>query len=213
MLAALHNGALRIRPVASITDALFEKKNDASVLLAGERNGEKISASTTGSIDFDLGNSPREMVPVQVKEKTLVMTTTNGTRAIRACENAKRVLIASFGNLTAVAKKLARPDDEILVLVCSGTGENASLEDTCGAGALIHRMRDLGVKMQLADSAVIAEHTYEGMSGGLENRIRQASNARHLLQHAELADDVSWCLTIDQFSITPRLNKNGYLTC
>ena len=70
------------------------------------------------------------------------MTTTNGTRALRACEGAHRVLAASFLNLAATADALRRERTELLLLVCAGTGEGAAYEDVLGAGALLELLPD-----------------------------------------------------------------------
>src|SRR5476649_2263063 len=86
---ALHNGAKEIISVAEISEALEIKKARPEVLLGGERDGVKICAN---GIDFDLGNSPREYTPEKVRGKTIVSTTTNGTRALRACVGAKIIL-------------------------------------------------------------------------------------------------------------------------
>src|SRR5580765_5264024 len=77
MVTALANGAEAIIPVSEIAEALEVKRKEASVLLAGERDGLRIGANLTGSIEFDLGNSPREFTKVKVTGKKIVMTTTN----------------------------------------------------------------------------------------------------------------------------------------
>jgi 2-phosphosulfolactate phosphatase len=83
MVTALANGAAAILPVAEISDALAIRMERPEVLLAGEREGLRILSSSSGGVDFDLGNSPREFTPERVQDKTIVMTTTNGTRALR----------------------------------------------------------------------------------------------------------------------------------
>src|SRR5947208_3022666 len=95
MMTALDQGAARIIPVAEIDEALALRQRDPSVLLAGERNGLRIRSEQTGGTDFDLGNSPREFTAVIVKGKTIVISTTNGTRALRACAAAQRILIGT----------------------------------------------------------------------------------------------------------------------
>src|SRR5262245_59166277 len=84
MAAALDQGARSIIPVASIPEALAIRAQQPDVLLAGEREGVRILAELTGGIEFDLGNSPREFRSELVAGKTIVTTTTNGTRALRA---------------------------------------------------------------------------------------------------------------------------------
>src|SRR5579863_8728446 len=81
-VTALQNGARQIIPVAEIPDALAIRSGRPEALLAGERNGVKILAAQSGGVDFDFGNSPREFKPEKVRGKTIISTTTNGTRAL-----------------------------------------------------------------------------------------------------------------------------------
>ena len=84
MITALANGAEQILPVATIEEALAAKAEHPEALLCGERNGVRITAAQTGGTEFDLGNSPREYTAEVVTGKTLITTTTNGTRTLRA---------------------------------------------------------------------------------------------------------------------------------
>jgi 2-phosphosulfolactate phosphatase len=135
-VTALHNGAKAVIPVAEISEALALRQKLPGVLLGGERDGVKIRASQTGGGDFDLGNSPREYTPEIVRGKTIVSTTTNGTRALRACAGAQTVLAASFLNLTATAQFIRQLQPKQILLVCAGTRENMADEDVLAAGAL-----------------------------------------------------------------------------
>jgi 2-phosphosulfolactate phosphatase len=135
-VTALHHGAKAIVPVSEIAEALAIRQKQPDILLGGERDGVRIRAGQTGGIDFDLGNSPREYTPEKVRGKTIVSTTTNGTRALRACTGAQTVLAASFLNLTATAQFIRRLQPAQIVLVCAGTRENIATEDVLAAGAL-----------------------------------------------------------------------------
>ena len=106
MVTALANGAERIRPVATIEEALEQQAAHPDALLCGERHGRRITAEQTGGSDFVLGNSPREYTADQVAGKTLITTTTNGTRALRACLKARETLVGSFLNLQATIDHL-----------------------------------------------------------------------------------------------------------
>src|ERR1700744_3706303 len=105
-VTALQNGAQAIIPVGEISEAMALRKKHPKFLLAGERDGVKIRAKQSGGIDFDFGNSPREFTPDAVTGRTIVSTTTNGTRALRACAKGKAVLAGSFLNLGVTAKFL-----------------------------------------------------------------------------------------------------------
>ncbi len=213
MLAAFDAGVTAIKPVAEISEALAEKAANPAVLLAGERNGIRIGGKLTGGVEFDFGNSPREMVDGKVRGQTLVSTTTNGTRAIRSCAKAGQVAIASFANLTATANWIETLNLENLVLVCSGTGDDSCLEDTSGAGALVHKLINCSISVYMADSAIMALHVYRQVADALCEKVGEAKNAKRLLGMPSLVEDVAWCLKADRFSIVPRLDTDGYLTC
>ena len=136
IVTALANGACEIIPVCEIAEAVALRQARPDLLLAGERNGLRILRAQTGSVDFDLGNSPREFTRERVAGRSIAMTTTNGTRALQACRGARRLLVGSFLNLGAVTDWLARDGTERLLIVCSGTHEEAAYEDVLGAGAL-----------------------------------------------------------------------------
>src|ERR1019366_1376956 len=104
MVPALANGATAIAPAAEIAEALAIRQRQPEILLAGERDGIRIEGRLTGGLGFDLGNSPREFTAAKVGGKTVAMTTTNGTRALRACARAAVVLVGSFLNLRATAE-------------------------------------------------------------------------------------------------------------
>jgi 2-phosphosulfolactate phosphatase len=203
---ALHNGAKEIIPVAEISEALEIKRLRPEVLLGGERDGVKISAS---GIDFDLGNSPREYTPEKVRGKTIVSTTTNGTRALRACAGAKIVLAAAFLNLGATAEFLRRKKFADILIVCAGTRENAALEDTLAAGALCE-MPDAGfTAMTNSVSVEAARRAYVQAKSNLAAAIRDSENARRLLANPELRDDVEFCLQRDACPLIARMEADG----
>ena len=207
---ALHNGAKEIIPVAEISEALEIKKMRPEVLLGGERDGVRISAD---GIDFDLGNSPREYTREKVRGKTIVSTTTNGTRALRACAGAKMVLAASFLNLGATAEFLRRKKFADILIVCAGTRENAALEDTLAAGALCEMLSGGFGAGANADSVETARHAYAQAKSNLAGAMRDSENARRLLANPELRDDVAFCLQRDTCPLIARMEANGAIHC
>ncbi|HVY69262.1 MAG TPA: 2-phosphosulfolactate phosphatase [Verrucomicrobiae bacterium] len=207
MVMALANGAESILPVVDIPQALAARAQNSGALLAGEREGLRITAARTGGVDFDLGNSPREFTPQVVRERTLIMTTTNGTRALQACAAARNVYPASFLNLAATARRLrtARPDE--LILVCSGTGEQAALEDTLAAGALCDLVWDDFT--DASDSARMARDIYRAHERDLTGAMGQARNGRRLLGIPDLAPDVAFCLQRDTVDLVATMDRDG----
>lgn len=134
ILVALEAGARKVFPTGSTDGALklADSLGREDVLLCGEREGRKIEG-------FDLGNSPREFRPERVEGRTLVYTTTNGTRAIRRAADAKELVLASFRNLDAVAAR-ARSRGLPLVVVCAGRAGRVGLDDALCAGWLVRRL-------------------------------------------------------------------------
>lgn len=197
MITALANGADAIIPVAEIAEALALRRKQPDVLLAGERNGLRIRAEQTDGIDFDLGNSPREFTADRVAGRTIVTTTTNGTRALRACARAQMTFVASFLNLSAVADRIALQSPEALVLVCSGTFEEAAYEDVLAAGALLELLGPWPPDAAVADTAPIARQIWEAAKDDLPAAMRHSRNARKLLGHPDLAGDVAFSLQRD----------------
>ena len=133
MSAALAHGAKAILPVGSTEEALrlAQTIGSTDVLLAGEKNCVRIPG-------FNLGNSPLEMTETTVRGKTLIVTTSNGSRALLACQGAGAVYLASASNLTAAAERAreALAADQPLLIVCAGRDGAFSLDDAYCAGRL-----------------------------------------------------------------------------
>lgn len=164
----------------------------------------KIRAAQPGGADFDLGNSPREFRADKVRGKTIVSTTTNGTRALRACAGAKFVLAASFLNLAATAKFLHQTPKEEILLVCAGTGEGVAWEDVLAAGALAGL-----VGGDCSDATEIAARIYLAAKADLPAVLAGTQNARRLLAIPELRADVPFCAQRDIFKIVAAMNADG----
>ncbi len=212
MMTALANGARAIIPVADIPEALAVSARHPGALLAGERHGFRIGAEQTGGRGFDLGNSPREFTPDTVRDKTIITTTTNGTRALRAVAKAKEVWIGSFSGLSALSGYLWKSRPEKLLLVCSGTEEEASYEDTLAAGALCSKVWSLYSGGQLADSAQMARQIFVAHEHDLIEAMQYARNGRRLLSIPELKDDVAFCLQIDRYDFIVEMDREGMIT-
>lgn len=209
MLTALANGATAVIPVSEIAAAIAIRQRQSDVLLAGERDGVRIVAAQTGGVDFDLGNSPREFTPEHVRGRTIVTTTTNGTRALRAVAPAKTVLIGAFLNLRALATWIQQQPVESLLLVCSGTHEQAALEDTLAAGALCDLIWSEYSSSELADSAQMAREIYRQSAADLLGAMEHSRNGRRLLAMPELCADVPFCLQCDTLNLLATLGKDG----
>jgi 2-phosphosulfolactate phosphatase len=210
IVTALGNGAVGIVPVETIEEALAWRKRSPPILLAGERDGVRISAALTGSIEFDLGNSPREFSEGVVGGRRIVMTTTNGTRALKACAHAQAVVAASLLNLHATAAFLRETDPQHLLLICSGTFDEASYEDTLAAGALCELLYSAVESSGVADSALMARELFQEAQTDLPGALALARNGRRLLARPELRDDVAFCARRDFLSLVAEM-RNGEL--
>ena len=172
--------------------------------MGGERGGQAIEG-------FDLGNSPAEYVPETVAGRTLVFTTTNGTRAMMRCVGAGRVLIGCFANLSALVRQLngtSRVD-----LICAGTEGQVSWEDTLFAGALVDRLG--GGTCRLNDAALLALQAWRQLGGfeasreGLAEAMRQGAGGRNLIS-IDRAGDIELAARIDWFDVVPELHLTDW---
>jgi 2-phosphosulfolactate phosphatase len=209
MITALNNGTEAIIPVSEIPEALDIHRGSPQSMLAGERHGVRINRELTGNVDFDFGNSPREFTPDKVASKSIIWTTTNGTRALRACLGAEMTLIAALLNLRAVTETLDTLRPKQLVIVCAGTFEEVAYEDTFAAGALMDRLAHLWQRSNVTDSARIAHATFLQANKSTEAIKTSARNARKLLSVPDLAADVDVCLQTDSIHLNASLLPDG----
>jgi 2-phosphosulfolactate phosphatase len=211
-VTALHHGAAGIIPVGEIAEAVALRRIHPAVLLAGERDGRRIRAAQSGGVDFDLGNSPREFTPEKVRGKTIVSTTTNGTRALRACAGARLVLASSLLNLAATADFLRRQKAPEIVLICAGTGGDVADEDVLAAGALLALLAAHGdARPTLSGSSQQALEAFKAAKADLPAAVSRAKNGRRLLAIPELRDDVAFCAQTDIFPLAAMMGADGIL--
>jgi len=178
---ALDQGASCVVPVASVDAARIVAHNRPNTLLCGERSGVKPDG-------FHLGNSPSEYAQSTIRGMDLVLTTTNGTRALQMCADAYTVYTGSLTNLEALRDEV-RFQDRDIVLVCSGTDRRVSLEDCICAGLLAE---DLQTSHHLDDSARLLLHAARGAiddRGGLSDAIASSFHAKRLIDMG-FGDDV-----------------------
>ena len=209
-VTALHHGAAAIIPVSDIATAVALRHQRPAVRLAGERNGVRIAAAQSGGVEFDFGNSPREFTPERVRGQTIVSTTTNGTRALRACAAAKTVLAGSFLNLAATADFL-RGEKEIF-LICAGTGENPADEDILAAGALTELLSAReDARPTLSDPSEKTWRRFTELKTDLATALGSSENGRRLLAIPELRDGVAFCAQRDVFNLVAVMHADGSL--
>lgn len=194
IVTSIANGCKTMVPVLSVEDALVLADKIGPVLFAGERQSIKIEG-------FDFGNSPFEFSADKVKDKTIVMTTTNGTIAIKATEGAHRTLIGSFLNAKAVCLEAKQYGKDILI-VCAGTDDLFSLEDTLGAGLLVQLLHSEGETL-MSDSARAALLMYTGAKDKLVEIAANSRNGKRLYDLSRM-EDVEYCFKLDTLKVVPR---------
>ncbi len=193
MVEAMANGAACIRPAVSVDQARRVQWPDG--LLCGEREGIRIAG-------FDLGNSPAEFSADRVAGRSLVMTTTNGTRALVAAKGARRVIVASFMNVGAVAR--AVQDDSSVVIVCAGRKDRFALDDTLCAGEIVRRICEEG-----APGAILAEDAAAAADLARLHRVSAewlaGTAAGRALVNVGLGRDLHLCAAMDRHKIVPMM--------
>jgi 2-phosphosulfolactate phosphatase len=194
---ALAAGCTAVRPCLEVDEAraLADEMRAGQVLLAGERGGLPLPG-------FDLGNSPRRFIPRLCRGVTLVLTTTNGTRALLCCRPAARTLVAAFVNYSAVCEQL-RHEMRPVHVVCAGTDGDVTLEDTLLAGALVDFLCDLG-SVNLNDGARLAWDCFETHGRCLQGALELSHGGRNLRQIG-FAEDIEAAARIDEFALVPEL--------
>jgi 2-phosphosulfolactate phosphatase len=209
MITALAHGATALHPVNTVREALDLRTRNPHILLGGERHGLRITAETADGTDFDFGNSPAEYASPNVRGQSIAITTTNGTRALRATLGARQTFVASFLNLSRTADALRQLQPSKLLIVGAGTYEEAALEDTLAAGALCDLLWDLYPLDTIADSATVARLLFARHARNLPAALAQSRNGRRLLRNPQLCDDVAFAACRNRFPILARLHPDG----
>jgi 2-phosphosulfolactate phosphatase len=195
MIAALGNGCAGIVPVADPDEAHRRARAiGAGALVAGERKGLMIDG-------FDLGNSPLEMTRDRVGGKTLVFTTSNGTKALLAAKAAAAVGIAGLVNLSA-AGAWAQGHGRDVTVICSGDNGRLSLEDQVCAGLLIDWLVGHSPGAALTETAREALEAARGYGTSVERLAADSSWGRNLAAAGRAADLVA-CLQLDTSTLVP----------
>jgi 2-phosphosulfolactate phosphatase len=185
---ALAAGYGRVLCCAEVVDAEALRNADGKLVLAGERRCVRIPG-------FDLGNSPQEFL--SPLGESLVLTTTNGTRAIlAAAERCERVLTGSLLNLGAVAHEARRSGEDVTIL-CAGVQGTFAMDDAYCAGRIVELLE--GDASDGAEAAVRLARSYADAVAGL----RASQSARNLLA-AGLGEDIAWCARESVLDVVPR---------
>ena len=186
---ALYNGAKCIIPVDSVSECLRIGKQIDSIT-AGERDGQVAEG-------LEYGNSPFEYPASFIAGKTLVLTTTNGTKLLHMAlnNNAKAIIVASFANLTAVCNYLVAQKQNV-ILGCAAWKDRVNVEDSLFAGAVINRIRNhFSIN---CDASLMAEILYAEAKDDLFEFVKKKNISHYQrLSSYGLEKDIRYCLTED----------------
>lgn len=193
--AALGNGAKRVIPVASVEECIETGKRVENSLTAGERDG-KVAAG------LEYGNSPLEYPSSFIEGKTLVLTTTNGTRLLHMVQDADTIITGSFLNLSSVCNFLVRQQKDVL-LGCAAWKDRFNLEDTLFAGAVVSNIQKyFSVN---CDSAKAAAYLHESSNGDYIGFLKESSHYKRLAAFG-LEKDMEYCTTPNLHPVVPILS-------
>lgn len=199
LASMIAGGAKEVRVFGSI---------DAARAAAAAFDGKKLLAGEVKTLPpegFDLGNSPAGFTKERCHGATVFFSTTNGTAALVAGQQAGELFTCAVVNRTATAQAIPAANRPI-TLLCSGSEGQVSQEDLIGCGALIEA---LGDRVELEnDSARIAFSAWRGASGALPNVFRNTFGGRNIRRN-KLDADIDFCATIDRFDVVVRVHKSG----
>lgn len=192
--SALYNGARCVIPVDSVPKAIEISRNIGGIA-AGERDGMIAEG-------LSHGNSPLEYPREFIENKTLVLTTTNGTRLLQMAldKNADTIISGSFPNLDAVCEYLVKAGKNV-IMGCAGWKDRFNLEDTLFAGAVIHE-----VKTHFTihcDSSLMAETMYDKYKNKLVDFAPKLTHYHRLVERFGLIEDIRYCLTPNLANVLP----------
>ena len=196
MCAALHHGARAVIPTGSPDEARATARlvESGDVVLSGERNAVPIPG-------FDLGNSPGDMTRQRVEDKTVVMSTTNGTLALLAAAQAKAVYPGAACNLSLLATRArqALDADGTLVILCAGRAGVFGLDDAYCAGRLvIAALEGRDSREGLNDAAIAAVELARRFGSRWDLPLRLSSAGRQL-ERLGFGDDIDDAAQEDGF--------------
>jgi 2-phosphosulfolactate phosphatase len=199
IVTALGNGARAMIPVTTVKQARQKAKAfpEEDFLLCGERDTQLIDG-------FHLGNSPLEYSRQTVAGKTLIFTTSNGTQALNRLQEAREVTIGAFLNMQALVNRLSSLEE--VVLACSGTNNNFSMDDAMCAALFIDKMMKKK-PVTLSDLAITLHKAWLKDEGNTEVLLKDCYHL-NLLKRNGFGEDVKYCLQENVFDLVP-VFQNG----
>jgi 2-phosphosulfolactate phosphatase len=196
IVSAFANGVKAVIPAETLKEAFALRTQHLDYLLAGERRGRKLRG-------FDFGNSPLEFVQEAVEGRTIVMTTTSGTRALVRCRGVEHVLIGAFLNAEAVAEKaraIAERSGLSVSFVLAGEKGLFSFEDFLCAGAIASGFPS--GEFGFSDEALAAVLAFGCAKDALVESVKRSRHAQHLVELG-FERDIEFSCVLNRFGVVP----------
>jgi len=196
ILKALNSGAREVIPVGSIDFAMkiSVHAHGGHTLLCGERNTKIIEG-------FDLGNSPLEYTEERISGKSIILFTTNGSKAIVKAKYSEKLLVASFNNISKVAEHLIKLGNDVEI-ISSGANGIFCLEDTICAGALIKKMIKMKSDIELTDATNASLVLNEKYGSNIKKMMQNCEHGKLLMENG-FEEDIDFCSTVDNIPQIP----------
>ncbi len=192
--AAFQNGVKELIPVSTIEEC---KEYQAKGYYVGaERMGKIVEG-------FDFGNSPFSFMNPDFVGKTVVLSTTNGTKSINLAKSSGQVVIGSLLNLNVLNQWLEKQNKNVLCL-CSGWQNKFNLEDTICAGAICDYLINTGKFHSEEDSSIAAKYLFLSAKDNILGYLKSSSHRRRL-KNLNLNEDIKYCLNPNQAPVIPVL--------
>ena len=193
---AIMNGCKEVIPTLTVEEA-FQKRDELgeeNCIWGGERRAIKVEG-------FDFSNSPLEYTEEKIKDKSIVLSTTNGTRTLTSCLSADKIYVGSVLNAEAVAKRLVE-DNKDVVIVNSGTNGQFSMDDYICTGFILKELTNLTSKVYLSDIAKASVSAYESYPD-ITSYIK---DARHyeVMMNLNLQKDLKYCVQKNITKVVPQ---------
>ncbi|HKN58069.1 MAG TPA: 2-phosphosulfolactate phosphatase [Gemmatimonadaceae bacterium] len=196
---ALGNGAKTVMPLEGADEVIFRSKEFArsQIILAGEQKMHPITG-------FDLGNSPQDFTKKAVEGKTILITTTNGTRALLGVQGARDIVIASYVNFTAVLAmmKVAASSNTDIAIICAGEEGSFTLEDAACAGRYVRAIPRRTDSVQVNDAAAASVLIEKKYGDNIEKVFKESSHGQALAE-AGFGDDLAAAAEVDSYPVVP----------
>lgn len=203
ILTALYQGCKKVIPVETVGQAL-QYEGLENVVLVGERYSKKVHG-------FHFGNSPTQISRLELQDKTIVITSTNGTKALQKAKRASHILVGCFLNAShcmEVAQKLRKD----IMILCAGRRGRFAIEDGLTAGLMIQHLCSQLQPVECSDIALMLKNNYATQKEQLVSLIRSGATGRTLIETSQ-EEDINYCLQVDLYPLTGVYQHDGIVKC